>query len=252
MLGLEGARTVRDEFVRWRNITKLDPDREIPAEKLDFVCSSGTDALILGGTQGVTRVKVAGLMKRLHGCGLPVLIEVSTPEALLPGPYGYLVPLVLNSPDVHWIVGAHQVALKRFGGSFDWNQVLAEGYVILNGDSAVARLTRAATSLGPDDVAAYARYAQRLLGLPILYLEYSGTYGDPHLVRAAREALENSASSGGTVRGGSRLFYGGGIDSAEKAAEMGALADTIVVGNLIYGDRWRALRETVSAVKNPR
>ena len=243
---------MRAEVLRWRHIIKLDPDREISAERLDFVCSSGTDALILGGTQGVTRAKVAGLMKRLDGCGLPVLIEVSAVEVLVPEARGYLIPLVLNSPEAHWVVGAHHSALKLFGWVIDWSRVLAEGYVILNGDSAVARLTRAATALGPDDVAAYAQYAERLLGLPILYLEYSGTYGDPHLVRAAREALENSASSGGTVRGGSRLFYGGGIDSAEKAAEMGALADTIVVGNLIYGDRWRALRETVSAVKNPR
>ena len=231
---------MRAEVLRWRHLIKLDPDREISAERLDFVCSSGTDALILGGTQGVTRAKVAGLIKRLDGCGLPVLIEVSAVEVLVPEARGYLIPLVLNSPEAHWVVGAHHSALKRFGGVIDWSRVLAEGYVILNGHSAAARLTRAATALGLDDVAAYAQYAERLLGLPILYLEYSGTYGDPSVVRAARESLGGAA----------RLFYGGGIDSAEKAAEMGALADTIVVGNLIYGDRWRALHETVSAVKN--
>lgn len=232
------ARIMRDEVLRWRHVTKLDPDRGISAERLGFVCSSGTDAIVLGGTLGVTRAKVAGLMRRLDGCGLPVLIEVSSAGAVVPGADGYLIPLVLNSPDAQWIVGAHQSALKRFGGVIDWTRVAAEGYVVLNGDSAVARLTGAATSLGPADVAAYAQYAGRILGLPILYLEYSGTYGDPSVVRAARGAP-----------GGARLFYGGGIDSGEKAAEMGALADTIVVGNLIYGDRWRALRETVDAVK---
>ena len=56
-----------------------------------------------------------------------------------------------------------------------------------------------------------------------VYVEYSGRYGDPRLIRAARE---------GIVR--SRLFYGGGISTPEQAREAARLADTVVVGNLIY------------------
>lgn len=74
--------------------------------------------------------------------------------------------------------------------------------------------------------------------LPIFYLEYSGMYGDTEIVRAAKDTLETT-----------QLFYGGGISNAEKAKEMAALADTVVVGNAIYENLKEALK-TVEAVKN--
>ncbi|MNP69947.1 Heptaprenylglyceryl phosphate synthase [compost metagenome] len=44
------------------------------------------------------------------------------------------------------------------------------------------------------------------------------------------------------------LIYGGGIDDPEKAAQAAQVADTIVVGNIVYSDLNKAL-ETVLAVK---
>ena len=64
------------------------------------------------------------------------------------------------------------------------------------------------------------------------------TYGNPAIVSAVSDVVTEG-----------RLFYGGGINSAEKAAEMGQYADTIVVGNAVYDEGVDALKATVKAVK---
>ena len=69
-------------------------------------------------------------------------------------------------------------------------------------------------------------------------MEYSGTYGNPEIVRAASRILENT-----------KLFYGGGIKNAEDAIVMAEIADTVIVGNIIYEDLTAAL-STVKAVKS--
>jgi putative glycerol-1-phosphate prenyltransferase len=84
---------------------------------------------------------------------------------------------------------------------------------------------------------AYARMAEKMFHMPIFYLEYSGTYGDVNVVQAASSVLSST-----------KLFYGGGIETPEQAAEMAEFADVVVVGNVIYDDFQSALK-TVKAVK---
>jgi phosphoglycerol geranylgeranyltransferase len=117
-------------------------------------------------------------------------------------------------------------------------KVVPEAYIVLNPDSSVGKVTKAICDLTPADVAAYTSVADRYLRFPIVYIEYSGIYGDPMVVKAASDALDEAL-----------LYYGGGIDSAEKAAEMSRYADTIVVGNAVYEKGVEVLKSTVKAVQ---
>ncbi|MBM7717012.1 putative glycerol-1-phosphate prenyltransferase [Bacillus thermophilus] len=221
----------------WRHVFKLDPNKELASGDLEKVCESGTDAIIIGGTDGVTLDNVLDLMSKVRRFTVPCVLEVSNLESITPGFDIYFVPTVLNSRDVRWITGLHKEAIKEYGALIDWEEVCIEGYCILNADCKAAKMTDANTNLSAEEVAAYAMMAEKLFCMPIFYLEYSGTYGDPELVKAVKEELSKTM-----------LFYGGGISTAEQAAEMGAHADVIVVGNAVYDNLKEALK-TVRSVK---
>lgn len=227
-----------NDYRTWRHVFKLDPNKELSDRDLEKVCESGTDAVIVGGTDGVTLDNTLSLLSRVRRYAIDCALEISALEAVTPGFDFYLIPTVLNSEKVDWIVKRHHEAVKMFGRTMNWDEIIAEGYCILNPNAKAARLTEARTTLDAEDVEAYAMMAERMFRLPIFYLEYSGAYGDLEMVRAARKGLEKT-----------RLFYGGGIDSPEKAEQMAEYADTIVVGNAVYENLEAAL-QTVQAVKS--
>ena len=147
------------------------------------------------------------------------------------------MPIVLNANNPEWIFQRHVEGLMEYGSLVKWNEVATEGYIILNPEADAARLTGAKTNLDSEEIKAYGRLADQMLKLPIVYLEYSGVYGDPDIARQLKSVLNHA-----------RLFYGGGIRNAEQAQEMANWADTVVVGNVIYEDIGQALK-TVAAVK---
>lgn len=224
------------DFKTWRHVFKLDPAKEITDGHLERICRSGTDAILIGGSDNVTLDNVLNLTERVQMYDLPVVMEVSTIDSVAPGFDYYFIPTVLNSDNPQWIKGLHHQAVKEYGEILEWDELVAEGYCILNADCKAAKLTGAKTDLSVDDVVAYARLAEHFFRLPIFYLEYSGTYGDMELAGKVKEVLDET-----------RLFYGGGIDSADKARAALAAADTIVVGNIIYENIEKAI-ETVEAV----
>ncbi|HUU74660.1 MAG TPA: phosphoglycerol geranylgeranyltransferase [Methanoregulaceae archaeon] len=225
---------------KWRNwvhVTKLDPDKNLSADEIVDVVTSGTDALMLSGTLNVTQENMEQLLHQVKAYGLPLVVEPAGPEAVIfDGVDLLFVPSVLNTSDVRWIVGKHRDWVMQ--QDVEWDKVVPEAYIVLNPESAVAKVTRAECSLSPDEVAAYSRIAEQYFHFPIIYIEYSGTYGDPAIVESASRALDSAV-----------LYYGGGINSPEKAAEMARYADTIVVGNAIYEQGIDVLKATVRAVQ---
>ncbi|WJY27402.1 heptaprenylglyceryl phosphate synthase [Sporosarcina trichiuri] len=226
------------DYHNWRHAFKLDPAKTIHDDELEKLAESGTDGIIVGGTDGITLEGVLHLLARLRRYAVPLALEVSDADAVTFGYDYYFIPTVLNANDVKWMNGVHLEALKEFGHMMKWEEVAAEGYCILNPDCKAAQLTGATQPLTKEDVTAYARMAEHLFRFPIFYMEYSGMYGDPQMVSAAASVLEET-----------KLVYGGGITSAGQAAEMAAIADTVVVGNVIYDDLKTALA-TVDAVKS--
>lgn len=225
-------------YSSWKHVFKLDPERPIDDETLDLLCTSGTDAILVGGSSGVTFDNTVDLLSRIRRYEVSCALELSDPACGVPGFDGYFIPMVLNTKRTEWLIGHHIEALRDFGHLIPWESVVGEAYLILNGDSTVARVTGADASISNNEVVAYSQVADRLWNVPVLYVEYSGVFGDMALVQRVSQGLKQA-----------HLFYGGGIDSPERAAQAAQVAHTIVVGNIIYENLDAALA-TVSAV-NP-
>jgi phosphoglycerol geranylgeranyltransferase len=239
-MGMEHKSTViLMKWKDWVHVTKLDPDKQLRPGDIDAIAASGTDALMLSGTLNVTQENLSALQKQVKAYNLPIVMEPAGPEAVLMQGIDFVfVPSVMNTTDVQWIVGKHCSWARQQKGKIPWEYIVPEAYIVLNPNSSVGRVTKAICDLKPDDVAAYATIADHYFHFPIVYIEYSGTYGDPEVVKAAAGAIDRSV-----------LYYGGGINSAEKAARMAKYADTIVVGNAIYDLGADVLKATVDAAQ---
>ena len=221
----------------WAHVTKLDPDKHLTEDQLAEIATSGTDALILSGTLNVTRDNMSHLRDQVKEYGLPLIIEPAGPEsAVFEGIDLLYVASVMNTANAQWIVGKHRE--WAMNPDIKWDKVIPEAYIVLNPNSAVARVTGADCSISARETAAFASIADHYFKFPIVYIEYSGTYGDPSVVKEVCKVIDNAV-----------LYYGGGIDSGEKAAEMAKYAHTIVVGNAVYEKGVQALIETVQAVQ---
>lgn len=213
-----------EEWKKWRLVIKLDPDKVLPSAAGEILKMPAVGAVVVGGTQGINYANSSGLVDSIRRSGYsgPLIQEISSVEAVVPGVDAYFVPVVLNSADRRWLVDAHLSAVKKYGGLISWENVLAEGYLVCNPDSAVGRLT-GAKRITVEDAVAYITLAEEIFGLPVFYIEYSGVFGDMELVRAVSEAKRNI-----------RLVYGGGIKTTEQLIQAASLVDTAVIGNIIY------------------
>ncbi|POG53646.1 phosphoglycerol geranylgeranyltransferase [Haloferax marisrubri] len=225
----------------WDHITKIDPDKDlVDGETFEDVCETGTDALEIGGTLDITEEKMERVIEATAKYDVPIYQEPSNPGVVIDDDAldGYLIPTVFNASDSFWITGAHKEWVRIEDG-LDWDRTHTEAYIVLNPESSVAEYTDADTDQSAEDVASFARVAEKMFGQKIIYVEYSGTYGDPEKVGAAHDALDDAT-----------LFYGGGIHDYESAYEMGQHADAVVVGNLLHDKGVDAVRETVEGAKD--
>ena len=228
-------------WTEWNHVLKVDPDKDLAdGETFEDVCQTGTDAIEIGGTLDITADKMQRVVDACAEYDVPLYQEPSNPGVVVDDDAldGYLIPTVFNAKDAFWITGAHKEWVRIENG-MDWDRTHTEAYIVLNPDASVAQLTEADCDLAVDDVASYAAVAERMFGQEIIYVEYSGTYGDTEKVGAAHDALDEST-----------LFYGGGISDYDAAYEMGRHTDVIVVGDLLHDEGVDAVRETVEGARD--
>lgn len=211
-----------EKWENWKHITKLDPDRKINSKIIEDIIESGTDAIMVSGTQNVTKSNVIDLLKMLKEYDIPKVLEPANPGGLVYKDIDWLfVPSVLNTKYSLYINGMHKIWVKMHKDDINWDIVVPEAYIILNPKCAAAKVSKA-EEMTLEGTVATAICAERYFKFPIVYIEYSGMYGDPNVVKAVKEVLTKA-----------RLLYGGGINTKERAEEMSKWA-TIVVGNTIY------------------
>ncbi|UEX90787.1 heptaprenylglyceryl phosphate synthase [Staphylococcus ratti] len=221
------------DIKQWRHVFKLDPAKPISDTDLETLCMSDTDAIVIGGEDNMTEDNVLHLMSRVRRYPLPLALEISNIESTVPGFDFYFVPSILNSKDVKYHNGQLHEILKTYGHMIHFEEMIFEGYVVRNPESKVAQYTKAKTQLSIEDIEAYAQMANEMYRFPVFYLDYRGTQGQIEELRAAQALLSTT-----------QLFYGGDIDSFETAKKIADIADTLVVGDLVYEDIKKAIKTT--------
>ncbi|MCI4139326.1 geranylgeranylglyceryl/heptaprenylglyceryl phosphate synthase, partial [Bacillus vallismortis] len=66
-----------------KHVFKIDPNKDLPDEKLEILCESGTYAVIIGGSDGVTEENVLRMMSKVRRYFVPCFLEVSESEAIV-------------------------------------------------------------------------------------------------------------------------------------------------------------------------
>lgn len=213
-----------------KHIFKLDPNKEISDENLQKVCESGTDLILVGGTDGVTEDNVLDLLARVRRYSVPLALEVTNTDSVTQGFDHYFIPSVFNTNDMKYRDGILADALEEHFPVIDFEEISLLPYIILNEDSKAFKKSNAYL---PDDdsLTSTLHMMDKLYKFPYVYIEYSGTLGELETVKALKETLEHS-----------KLIYGGGIKIKEEAEMFGEVADIIVVGNAIYDDLKNALK----------
>lgn len=67
-----------EDYRMWRHIFKLDPNKPIDDESLEKICESGTDAVIVGGTDDVTLDQVLDLLARIRRYQVTCILKYPT------------------------------------------------------------------------------------------------------------------------------------------------------------------------------
>jgi len=226
------------------HMTLLDPDKQIPAEAGSLAreaAKAGTDAIMVGGSTGVTQGRVDETVVAIkRAASVPVILFPASATDLSPHADAVYFMSLLNSQDPRFIIGEQRIAagvVKAWG-----LEAIPMAYLIVAPGMRAGQVGKA--DLLPRDnptLAVQYALAAQLLGMKLVYLECGSGAPEPvptALVRAVRNAVDIP------------LVVGGGIRTPEDATGIArAGADIVVTGTIVEVARGEALRRIVEAVK---
>ncbi|MBI4415850.1 MAG: geranylgeranylglyceryl/heptaprenylglyceryl phosphate synthase [Euryarchaeota archaeon] len=225
------------------HMSLLDPDKMTPAEAGEVAFRAtlaGSDAIMVGGSTGVTPEKTDATVKAIKDrTRVPVILFPAGAHALSRYADAVYFMSVLNSRNVRMIVGEQKKAARAVKA---WGlEAIPMGYLIVEPGMRVAEVGEA-QPIPRDDPEEAVRYAltAQFLGMQFVYLEAGS--GAPESVPVEMVAAVKREIA-------IPLIVGGGIRTPEAARRIArAGADVVVTGTVIEQDQGR-LQAIVDAVK---
>lgn len=210
------------------HMSLLDPDKQSAekAAEIALKCKmAGTDAIMIGGSTGITSENLdetAIAIKK--ATGLPVIYFPAGPHALSKEVDAMYYMSLVNSRDVNMVIRAQAYAsliVKQMGV-----EPISMGYIIVEPGMKVGEVGQA-DLVGRDEIKKAMGYALgcEYMGMSLVYLE-AGSGADkpvpPEMIGAVKKVLSVP------------LIIGGGIRTPEDAAMARmAGADIVITGTLV-------------------
>ncbi len=226
------------------HMTLLDPAKQDPAISGDIAAkaqAAGTDAIMVGGSTGVTQENLDASVEDIkRRCRLPVIYFPSGAHAIASKCDAIYFMSVLNSRNVRNLTGEHvkgAPVIKKLG-----IEPISMGYVIVEPGMKVGEIGEA-DLVRRGDLQTLVGYAltTEFFGMDLLYLEAGSGAPEPvpaEMISAVRRSVSIP------------IVVGGGIINPEQAAAVASAgADIVVTGTLVEnGDYERDLRLIVDRV----
>ena len=226
-------------------MTLIDPEKQ-PGDVASDVASTmedmGTDAIMVGGSTGVTQENLDATVKGIQSVvEIPVILFPAGADTISKHADAIYFMSMLNSKTTRVLVGEQVRASKTIKDL--GLETISMGYVIVEPGMKVGEVGRA-DPLPRDDPELAVNYAlaAEFFGMDLFYLEAGSGAPAPvplEIVRAVREEISIPLVVGGGIRDGR---------SAQDLVEAGA--DVLVTGTAVERTRDLAsLKEILDAVK---
>ena len=206
----------------------IDPDK-VNESHLDKICSysikAEVDFFFVGGsliTNGDLEQTIIGIKQRSE---IPVVIFPGSHQQVDGHADAILLLSLISGRNPDLLIGQHVTAAQKLKSSE--LEIMPTGYLLIDGGSMTTVQYVSGTAPIPTDkpeIAAYTALAGEQLGLKLIFTE-AGSGAKFPVPAAVIKAIKREINI--------PLIVGGGIRTAEKAAEIfNAGADIVVVGNI--------------------